>query len=32
MKTRAAVLRKGRTPWEITQLEIDPQAVHAGRN
>ena len=24
MKTRAAVLRKGGTPWEITELELDP--------
>ncbi|HEX6451754.1 MAG TPA: alcohol dehydrogenase catalytic domain-containing protein [Trebonia sp.] len=23
MKTRAAVLRKGGTPWEITELELD---------
>ncbi len=27
MKTRAAVLRKAGTPWEITELELDaPQA------
>jgi S-(hydroxymethyl)glutathione dehydrogenase/alcohol dehydrogenase len=24
MKTRAAVLRKAGTPWEITELELDP--------
>ena len=24
MKTRAAVLRKGGTPWEVTELELDP--------
>jgi S-(hydroxymethyl)glutathione dehydrogenase/alcohol dehydrogenase len=24
MKTRAAVLRKPGTPWEITELELDP--------
>ena len=24
MKTRAAVLRKGGTPWQITELELDP--------
>src|SRR5271155_1398510 len=24
MKTRAAVLRKGGTPWEIPELELDP--------
>ena len=23
MKTRAAVLRKGGTPWEITELDLD---------
>jgi len=24
MKTRAAVLRKAGTPWEVTELELDP--------
>ena len=24
MRTRAAVLRKAGTPWEITELELDP--------